>query len=593
MKSSSQLAKREVAALGSQKVEEARQLLARCVKVDEAKNIRDQAAAIQAYYRQQRAGRAAQNDAAEIKLRAERRLGELLQPEKEKRGGAKSQRVTLPADVTRKQSSRWQEVARVPEPKFEAYVREQREDPTGEITTAGLSREARQEAKGHKRASQVKKAKAYVPPAGEYAVIAADPPWPFEDKLEGVDRELPYPTMTVEEICAFKVPAAKDCALFLWTTNAHLIDGSALKVLKAWGFEPKALLTWVKPKIGLGRYLRNRTEQCVIAVKGSVVFEPGAISNVLEASAGKHSEKPQAFFDLVEKVCPATSRLELFARQVRPGWVTSGSEAPATKKGKAATTVDADGQEASRCADPSCNLVVKKAGDLCQRHAKANKNAASEVSENFKFRLEHAPAAQCYVCWRKFERTSGDGGTTDYIGVAHNRCLTALSPADSKARNRWHTQLGEFFPKIDCDTSRRLGKRCSSTLPNGELCWLKPGHPGGHRDELGSIRWEDDVSDEPALCAVGDCPNPREVADLCKAHRKIADQRIAEAKKSDAFVDDGRRCGLMSGADACRLDQGHAGEHHGAKRSWANKEATAISVTANGKPRRMPIQEEA
>ena len=68
------------------KVEEARDLLAQCKRVDDAKAIRDKAEAIRVYLRNQKASADAQNDAAEIKLRAERRLGELLQ-ENVSRGG--------------------------------------------------------------------------------------------------------------------------------------------------------------------------------------------------------------------------------------------------------------------------------------------------------------------------------------------------------------------------------------------------------------------------------------------------------------------------------------------------------------------------
>lgn len=138
----SALARRD-AVPGLLKVEEARQLLAECVRVDDAKQIRDQAAAIRVYLRQQNASREAQNDAAEIKLRAERRLGELLEPDREKRGTVNGLHVrSLPEGVSHKQSFRWQEMARIPDKKFERYVREQRESPVGEITTAGLTRAA-------------------------------------------------------------------------------------------------------------------------------------------------------------------------------------------------------------------------------------------------------------------------------------------------------------------------------------------------------------------------------------------------------------------------------------------------------------------
>ena len=60
------------------KLELARRLLAETRSVDEVKMIRNLGEAARVYARQARLGLEAQNDAAEIKLRAERRLGELI-----------------------------------------------------------------------------------------------------------------------------------------------------------------------------------------------------------------------------------------------------------------------------------------------------------------------------------------------------------------------------------------------------------------------------------------------------------------------------------------------------------------------------------
>ena len=59
-------------------LDQARQALVAATRVSEVKQIRDRAAALQQYARQQQYSLAIQNDAAELKLRAERRAGELL-----------------------------------------------------------------------------------------------------------------------------------------------------------------------------------------------------------------------------------------------------------------------------------------------------------------------------------------------------------------------------------------------------------------------------------------------------------------------------------------------------------------------------------
>lgn len=182
--------------------------------------------------------------------------------------------------------------------------------------------------KNLRRAKQIEQVKAYVQPEGKYPVIVEDPEWPFEDELsgDGARAGLPYPTSTVEEICARKIPAAEDCLYCLWTTNTHLLDGSALKVLTARGASPKTLVTWDKGRIGAGRWLRNQTEHCIIAVIGKPMVELKAQSTLLRAPPAGHSEKPQAFYDMIAGLCPARPLLELNARKPREGWVTTGAE---------------------------------------------------------------------------------------------------------------------------------------------------------------------------------------------------------------------------------------------------------------------------
>jgi hypothetical protein len=99
-----------------------------------------------------------------------------------------------------------------------------------------------------------------LPGNGPYRVITGDPPWLFDEGDEASSQRGigPYPRLTVEEICALAAAAiaAPDSILWLWTTNFHLSQGSATTVARAWGFEPRTLLTWVKDRMGCGRWLR-------------------------------------------------------------------------------------------------------------------------------------------------------------------------------------------------------------------------------------------------------------------------------------------------------------------------------------------------
>lgn len=174
-----------------------------------------------------------------------------------------------------------------------------------------------------KAAAQVE---ALAPVEGSYHVIVVDPPWRYNHRLEDETHRgrTPYPTMTEEEIRAIEIPAADDCTLWLWATNAYLADGTAARVCQAWGFQPKTVLTWCKPRVGVGDWLRGQSEHAILAIRGRPCIKDPTPSTILQADAGEHSQKPQAFFDLVEAHCPGR-RLEMFACTPRPGWDQHGA----------------------------------------------------------------------------------------------------------------------------------------------------------------------------------------------------------------------------------------------------------------------------
>lgn len=206
---------------------------------------------------------------------------------------------------------------------------------TGEVTV----RQAEQTITRRAQHDAIRK---HVPAEGRFKVIVADPPWMYDVRADDETHRgrIPYEPMTLTAICAYLKPdrVADDAVLFLWVTNAHLVDGSAAKVLEAWGFEGKTLYTWVKvdaegkPRFGGGNWGRNCTEHVILAVRGKPVIDFDAAAHcatVFFAERGEHSEKPDLFFTgIAEPLCPypAPARLELFARKHRAGWVCDGVE---------------------------------------------------------------------------------------------------------------------------------------------------------------------------------------------------------------------------------------------------------------------------
>lgn len=166
-----------------------------------------------------------------------------------------------------------------------------------------------------------------------YSTFLADPPWWYGDsrlKLKGATgASAHYESMTIEQLCllAIKGLAAKNAVLFLWVTSPLLAE--CWPVIEAWGFKYKASFVWDKQKHNFGHYNSARHEFLLVCTRGSYVPDPdiaAKIDSVQSIERGKHSEKPEKFYEIIETLYPHGRRLELFARKRRPGWDAWGDQ---------------------------------------------------------------------------------------------------------------------------------------------------------------------------------------------------------------------------------------------------------------------------
>jgi N6-adenosine-specific RNA methylase IME4 len=161
----------------------------------------------------------------------------------------------------------------------------------------------------------------------KYDVIYADPAWRYDfSKSNSREIENQYPTMTIDEICALKVPSKDNAVLYMWATAPKLLE--AIKVLNAWGFEYKTQAVWDKEIIGMGYWFRGQHEILIVATKGkfSPPEQPLRISSVIKEKRTKHSKKPIYVRDMIEKWFPNAERLEMFARTSGENWDVWGNE---------------------------------------------------------------------------------------------------------------------------------------------------------------------------------------------------------------------------------------------------------------------------
>jgi N6-adenosine-specific RNA methylase IME4 len=308
--------------------------LASATTPDELIQLSNQAAALQVYARRAKLGMVAQNRCAEIRLRAERKLGELLTTTPRLHGRPKSvpDENTLPRlsdfGISRKLSHRVQRLAAIPQLDFDSWLR-QAHHHQREITTRLLLTicEQRQAAVRNRR----RIVGGRVDDLGAFArnhkmgCIMIDPPL-----APNRGWAPPYMTMSLEELQRLPIHdlASPDrCHLHVWTLpNEYMF---ALKpIIDGWGFRLVSSLAWVKPAaLGRGNYWRISHEILLTAVLADRDdrFDDRGLRSWIEAPRGRHSEKPDAVREMIERASPGP-RLELFARKVAPGWFAWGHE---------------------------------------------------------------------------------------------------------------------------------------------------------------------------------------------------------------------------------------------------------------------------
>lgn len=167
-------------------------------------------------------------------------------------------------------------------------------------------------------------------PSGPFDVILADPPWRFSANSAarpGRTVHRHYPTMTVEEVAAMPVGdvAARAALLLLWTTAP--LREATMHVPRAWGFRFKSELIWDKGKLGLGCWCRNEHETLLICTRGRFPCpRPLFPFSILRSPRREHSRKPDEVQDQLDALYGDRPRLEIFARQERPGWTCWGND---------------------------------------------------------------------------------------------------------------------------------------------------------------------------------------------------------------------------------------------------------------------------
>lgn len=428
------------------KYEEARRLLAEAVAVDEVKLIRDQAVALAAYARQAK-DREIEVAAAQIRFRAEQRLGEMIIAQKETVGLAKGgqpyrnptcsdkEQVGTPvptleqAGIDRKLSSRAQRMARLPEDKFEELLERHADEVRSGVRVTMDLLKVGEEADGRERRRALQQAlsdeTAKLPMGRRFPVVYADPPWHRKQGVTGRSYENHYPTMTWDDICALPVRdlLLPDAWVFLWIPRAHMFalhtvdmefatdDGCVITrkvqmplawaVARAWGCDSySTAFVWTKTDEehpedqGGGVITFDQDEILLLFKRGRGLPKPDTKekfgSNHRERSKPLgHSRKPEFYRQMIATMCGGLPVMELFARvdaenPLPENWHAWGNEAPAQDSlAKADAEIAATEGAQAPAAEGVNSAASRLAGGRTPAPAEDDVVAASSSADQF------------------------------------------------------------------------------------------------------------------------------------------------------------------------------------------------------------------
>ena len=290
---------------------DAQRALTQARSVDEVCHLRDRAAAVRAYARKAKLGQDILFDAATIKLRAERRLGEILQQTELAKGSPGNQHTqalatssdnSLPVTLkelglTKSESSRSQRIAELPEEAFEQYLAESiaaKREPTMTAILKLIGKKgspSQSSAKSHTSGSPVSASEAS---SRRYATGLMN----LNGLLSSEYRDLG--SLLRESASSLFLESAQ---LHVWCLPEQLLD--ALDLVEAWDFAYASAIPVATDDADGSNFWPVTHGLLVLGTRGTTVFSGISRSKVLDKASPANADLQMRISVLVQQVSPA------------------------------------------------------------------------------------------------------------------------------------------------------------------------------------------------------------------------------------------------------------------------------------------------
>ncbi len=175
-----------------------------------------------------------------------------------------------------------------------------------------------------------------------YDVVVTDPPWAhYGSQTKWGAAAKFYETVSDDDLVEVaRPPLAPNGVLFMWATGPRM--DAAIRLIDTWGLHYRGMaFVWVKTgkdgtpwkARGVRPSIVKPLTEFVLAASPQRRGRPMPLSSesvvqTVFAPVQEHSRKPDEVQDRIEQLYPHATKLEMFARQRRPGWDAHGLEAP-------------------------------------------------------------------------------------------------------------------------------------------------------------------------------------------------------------------------------------------------------------------------